>query len=1514
MSNKIDNRVVAMQFDNKQFESGIKTSLDSIGNLKKGLNFEGSAKGLSNIGDVSKNFSFSGISDGIDKLQSKFSALSVIGITAIANLANSAVDAGKRIASALTVQPITQGFSEYELKMGSIQTIMASTGEDLGTVNKYLQDLNTYSDKTIYSFADMTSNIGKFTNAGVSLKDSVAAIQGVANVAAVSGANAEEASRAMYNFGQALSSGSVKLMDWKSIELANMGTKEFKQQLIDTGVAMGTLVAVEGGYISTTTNTEGKVSDLITSTKGFNESLQAQWLTTDVLTSTLGDYSSELTDIGKKATAAASDVKTFSMLYDTLKESAGSGWATTWELLVGDFEEAKVLLRDINDLVGGFITSSANARNELLQGWKDLGGRTELIKALGNVFKFVGALVKPIAEAFRSIFPPTTAQQLYDLTHGFLLFSEKLKVSGSTAETIKGIFSSLFSAIKIGVDVISAVVGGITGLIGALLTGGDFGTVISEMFTKLATAFTGGFSNIISNITPFVSGILDLFKGIGSGVSVSTSGIIDTLKSFANAFKSFWLGLTGSEGEGIVSKFTESMNYYGFMIRENVLPALESLGSGFSYVVGKIKDAGIAMFNWIKDSSGLDLSVSFGPLTSGLQGLGDTIKSIGEGVGKIAGPFVGLITSIIEAASKLFDAFGETFDENGAYTLFDLLAGGLMVSIMYNINKLLNIFKSITSAVPGLLEGVTNILDGVRGCLKAYQQDIQSKALMRVAEAVALLAAAILVLSLIDPAKLAIATAAITVLFAELTTALSLTSKFTKTAAPAQLAALGASMVLFAGACLILAGALYVIAQLNVADMVQGLVGLTAVIGLLVGASKALGGKGGADTDMLKTAFSLILFASAVKIMAGAIEQLSKVLEKIGSLDIATITKGFASIAAILGALYLFMQKADFEKLTWERAAGIVLLSAALWLIAESIGKLGDMNTGRLTQGLVVIGILMEAIVLMNKFLGAGAGLEKIGPSLLALGAALLLISISLKIIGDMSMAALFKSVTTFGLILLILVVSLNLMTSTVAGSGAMIAAAAAVLIMAVALNILGAMSWEAIIKGLVAFAAVMGIFIGVSLLLAPIIPIIAGAGGALLLFGLAVLAAGAGVFFLASGIAALVAVGIPGVAVVKSMVVELARLIPTIAIEFGKGIIELMGVIIEGAPKIIEAVLVLVGGVIEGLITLLPKIANLIIELLEQVLRILVTIVPEIAQAGLDILLAVLRKLAENIPKVVELVGDIIVAFLKAFASQTVRIANEILETFINVINGVAESIRRNSTKMVAAIKNLVNSIIETFKKFDSMFKDIGGMIINGIIDGLRLGPLKDAVFNAGESVVGWFKKALHINSPSKDTVNIGENLGEGLILGMKNTSSQVRVAASAMSGIAKSGIIKSLAGVGDGYMTDVDIRPTIRPVVDMTDVEAGIAKTFSGKNTSPTIDVAVSADKAAKATEVNAVYWKTHDQPDPASVPISQGSPTNIVVNNVVRNDQDIRKISQGLKTLLDKTSSKRGVVPAT
>ena len=370
MSTTIDERVVEMRFDNQKFEQNVKTSMSTIEKLKKSLNLEGAAKGLENINSEAQKCNLTPMSNAIESVKIHFSGLEVMAITALQNITNSAIQAGERMVSAFTIDPIKSGFEEYETQINAVQTILANTsskGTTLDQVNSALDELNRYADMTIYNFTEMTRNIGTFTAAGVDLDTSVAAIKGIANLAAVSGSTSQQASTAMYQLSQALAAGTVKLMDWNSVVNAGMGGQVFQDALKETarvhGVAIDQMIKDEGS---------------------FRETLQKGWLTSDVLTETLSKFTGDLNEdqlrtmgyadeqiksileMGKTANDAATKVKTFTQLFDTLKEAAQSGWTQSWETIVGNFEEAKERLTGLSDRFSELINNSSDKRNSIL--------------------------------------------------------------------------------------------------------------------------------------------------------------------------------------------------------------------------------------------------------------------------------------------------------------------------------------------------------------------------------------------------------------------------------------------------------------------------------------------------------------------------------------------------------------------------------------------------------------------------------------------------------------------------------------------------------------------------------------------------------------------------------------------------------------------------------------------------------------------------------------------------------------------------------------------------------------------------------------------------------------------------------------------------------------------------------------------------------------------------------------------------------------------------------------------
>ena len=1254
MSKTIDERVVEMRFDNKQFESNVQTSLSTIEKLKKSLDMDGATKGLESIDSAAKKVDMSGLGSAVETVKTRFSALEIMAVTALANITNSVVNTGKQMLHSLTIEPISQGFEEYELKMGSIQTIMMSTGASLEEVNKYLQELNTYSDKTIYSFQDMTSNIGKFTNAGVGLEDAVMAIQGVSNVAAVSGANANEASRAMYNFAQALSAGYVKLIDWKSIENANMATVEFKTQLLESAVACGTLTKTADGMYKTV---KGNVID---ATHGFNDSLQDQWMTTEALVGTLRNYADETTEIGAKAFAAAQDVKTFTQLMDTLKEAVGSGWANTWEILLGDFEEAKELWTGLSQVIGGFIDAQADARNEMLQGWKDLGGRTKLIEALKNAFEGVQSVIKPIYEAFREIFPPTTAKQLYDITENLRKFTANLKLSGTASANLKSTFKGLFAILDIVKQAFSAIFTAIKPLFGGLGTLGD--GVLS---------FTGGIGDAIVAFDEFIK-TSGAFQKVGEGIATVIQTIMAALSTLKNKIK---------------EKF-ESANFELFhSLLERIHERMAQVGEA----AGEMKSGVIVAFEVIGETLA---NCQFVQLLSAVW---NAVKTIGSGIVKILG--------------ELGSSLAKNLSEANFSGIIDLLNGISFGAIAVGITKFVGTFRKAIEDIGSFKESFIGILDSVRGCFEAYQNQLQAGTLLKIASAIAILTASLIALSLVDSEKLNAALGAITVLFAELLASMAVFNKISGQATGVVKSV--TAMLGIATAVLILASALKKIADLDAKQLTTGLIGVAGLTTMMVAAAKAMSSN---SKTIIKGATQMVIFAAAIKILASVCEQLAQ-------LDWNQLAKGLVGVGVLLAEISLFLRTAKFSGKSITTATGIVILSAAIKVLASACKDFGEMKWEEIGKGLVSIAVLLAEVTAFTKLTGnakhvistgvaliaigaamkifasavkdfsgmqwdeiarglvamAGAlaavtiavnfmpkNIIGIGTGLIAVPAALLILANALGQMGSMSWEEIAKGLITLGGAMAILAIGLNAMTGTLAGSAALLVAASALLVLTPVLAILGSMSWSSIVKGLVTLAGAFAILGVAGAVLTPLVPSILALSGSLALIGVAVVGIGAGLALAAVGLTALAAAGTAGAtAIVASLTVIItgvAALIPAIVAKIGEAIVEFCKVIADSAGAIGDAVKAVVLMLVDVLVECVPAIADGALKLIAGVLEALVEYTPSIVDSIFQFLIAVLEGVAKNLPSLIQAAVDVLMAFFSGIVDALKGIDTETL------------------------------------------------------------------------------------------------------------------------------------------------------------------------------------------------------------------------------------------------------------
>ena len=699
MSKQIDERVVEMRFDNAQFEKNVSTTMSTLEKLKQSLNLTGAAKGFEDINAAAKKIDMNGLANSVDTVGLKFNALYTIADQTLRNITNRVEQVIERTLKMFTIEPVTTGFNEYELKMGSVQTIMASTGESLDTVNRYLNELNEYSDRTIYSFSDMTQNIGKFTNAGVKLEDAVLAIKGISNEAAVSGANANEASRAMYNFAQALSAGYVKLIDWKSIENANMATVEFKKYLLEAAEAAGTVEKQANGmYKVLSTNAQGSTFDqLIDATHYFNDSLNYQWMTTDALVNTLKAYADETTDIGKKAYASAQDIKTFSQMMDTLKESAQSGWAMTWELIIGDFETAKKTWTVVGQTIGAMIDSMSDSRNNLLRGalasnWDKMIDKIteagvsadDFDKSLRNVLKSHHKDPEKLIETYGSLeqaFRKSKwgADYLKEALSG--ITSEVIDLSGVTeglkmgskGEDVKKIQQALkdagYQCGEFGdqLDGVDGIIGKVTEnsikafqkAKGLQVTG-----IIDKETLKALEEANKKTIKLQENIDDLVSGIGEL-----GGREVAIEGlknIFESLKAVFEAIKKAWnnvfKGLKSTDLYNVIVRFRDFTKELknNKDTAEKITNTFEGLFTILKFVkdiVVKVVTVGVKLaWNVFKPLAKTTLSAT--------SALGKFITSAGNSISKVFEPFGKVIDSVVKLVTTLAETIGTFVSES----------------------------------------------------------------------------------------------------------------------------------------------------------------------------------------------------------------------------------------------------------------------------------------------------------------------------------------------------------------------------------------------------------------------------------------------------------------------------------------------------------------------------------------------------------------------------------------------------------------------------------------------------------------------------------------------------------------------------------------------------------------------------------------------------------------------------------------------------------------------------------
>ena len=1420
-----------MQFDNQNFESGVSKTMNSLQQLNEKLKMKDSSKGLDGVNESLNKlsgFGVSGLTAGVEGVTAKFSALGVIGMTALANITNSAINTGKQLLKSLTIDPIKTGFSEYETKMGAIQTILTNTshqGTTLDDVNAALAELNTYADKTIYNFAEMTRNIGTFTAAGVDLDTSTAAIKGIANLAAASGSSSQQASTAMYQLSQALAAGKVSLQDWNSVVNAGMGGKLFQDALIRTSEVMGT-----------------GADSMIKKYGNFRESLtKGNWLTAEVLTETLKQISGAYTEadliaqgftqtqakdivtLAKNASDAATEVKTVTQLLDTMKESVQSGWATSWEYIIGDKEEATKLLTGISNAFENLMGPSTEARNNMLKFWNEAGGRDDVIKGFSNIFQSLGKGFKSVGEAWNEVFPSMSGEKLVELSAKFKDFTENFKMSDETASKLKNTFKGVFSVFDTVKDAVVGVVKGFTPLLGAIKPIGS------------------GFLTITSSIGSFVSKIGEaankskIFEKIGNGIKTAFEAVGTALSTAGDK----------------VSEFISKMNV------GNVFDTIGKVFSKVGEVISKVASG-------IGQAIG---SINFETITN----IGKTLAGVG----------------IFKILKDLFDKFKGIGDD----------------------------LSGVFDSFKGIGEGISGVLDSVKESLTAYQNSLNAGTLTKLAIAIGILAASLLVLSTIDPARLATALAGMAVVFGELTLAMMAINKVGNIKG---LMKTSTSMILMASAMLIMAAALKTLSSISIGEMVTGLVGLAIALGTMVLAVKLFSTK---SKGLMKTSASLIIFGAALHVMASA-------LKALGGIDAETLGSGLIAMMGVLTELALFLAAAKFGSLSLSSATAILILSGALLVLSKAMEQFGEMKSENIIRGLAGIAGILAEMAIFSKLAGGGFNMVALGVGLAAMGAAVLVLaqavksmgSISweeigrgltslagaltvlgiasklisgpqmlllsvglgamsialmglataLQMMGDQSWEEIGKSMVALAGSLTILTVAMYAMSGCLLGAAAMLVMAGALAILTPQLIALGQLSLAQIGTGLLALAGAFTVIGVAGAVLGVISPLLIAFAAAVALVGVGIAAAGAGMLAFGTGFAAVAAAIAASGALIIEFLKQTVELLPQLGLKAGEAMVNFAGAVAKGAPQIIGAFTTILQSIITAIATNIPQIAKLGMDLIVAFAEQLASGIPQLVTYGMEMVIGILEGIGANMYQLVDAGIECVVEFINGVADNLGEVIDAGINLALSFIEGVADGLLANQGRLESAVSKVIQAIITTglsvISGGISGFVKGGTDLINGLIQGISsmygsctkaasgaieaakkgIGNVGKALWGAGQSLVEGFvggitsmaglvakaasyvvskatsaaKNALQINSPSKVFMRIGNSVDEGFVKGIDQDSDTVVASATSLVDKVVDNFARPLSAISD--LIDVDTNPVITPVLDLSNVQA--------------------------------------------------------------------------------------------
>lgn len=1537
MSKSIEERIVQMSFKNDNFQKNVSDTMSSLDKLKASLDMSGAKTKFGELATAANGVKLDGLAAQVDTISSKFSGLQVVALGALATIGSKAADLavqwGKNAIGSMT-QAARSGFSEYELKMGSIQTMLANTskyGTTLDDVNKSLDTLNQYADKTIYNFGDMTKNIGLFTNAGLRLEDATAMIKGFSNSAAASGTNAQAAAGAAYQLSQALSAGTIRLMDWRSLTNAGMGNKNMQEGLIQIAGAMGQL--------------NENTTDAASIQADFNGSLESNWLSAGVMSQYLKIMAEDNYDNAKAmalatglseeqadalakqavtANEAATKVRTLTQLMGTLSEAAGSSWSESFQILFGDFEEATNLFTMLSDEIGGYMKASGDARNAQLQLWKDMGGYKAIVDAISNAFKALHSILDPITKAFREVFPPSWGATLAhisfairDFTAGLILSEKASENLGKVAKIvftgIKGIvdlvggaFQIFFAIVGAGFRLLGVLVGLVTPLIGFLIglipPAKDAGEATESFADKITKLINGGIGPLIDWLQALGKGFSDFLTGLDAADKLDK--INSAAKDLGKTIGMVWNVLakgdfTGNPFFAEDSKFVDVL----FKIREGAIAVGEAIGKFFN-----------------------------------------NIKTSGKTAGEIIGNVWNYLTGIARDAGPAFAGMGQAImkalDGIQIEHVLAALNTGVLVAVGVGFKKMFDSIRGVFDGAAGIFDGLKGALDGIGGTLEGMQKKLKADALIRIAGAIGILAVSLAILAGIDPDRLASSAVGMGVALGALLVATKIMSQVSALSAKdsAKMILLGVVLIQLAIAVSILATAMRIMGDLSWEELLKGMIGLAGAMGGLVVAAKMMSKF---EKEIIASAGAMLLMAAAILAIAGAVAIF-------GNMPLDVLIQGGIAVAVALGILtgaaILLSKFAPDMALS---AVGLMAMAAALNMLILPITALGLLPLPILAQGMIAVGLMLAGLVLAAQSMASIAPQMAVAAvGLMAMAVAINLLVAPITILGALSLDTLIQGLIGLAAVLAMLVIAANAMTGAIVGAGAMIVMAGAILILSAAIGMIGSMPIEQVIQGILgiaagmliigAAAAVLGLatplllagaagllIVGAAMLMmagavvvfaigltmlgpalliasggllafaqvapkiAEAVPAFLGIGAGLLVFGAGAAVAGAGVLILGAGLAVLGAglalvgmFGPIGTIALTAFVVALGKMadqMPNL-LAFS-GVLATLG----AATLVLGAGLTLtgVGGMLAlvALMGLVPLgalitasfllIQNALSRLLDQSDKIseisanFTTLAANLSKAGstgasaaagfmaLSVGVSIMGASATATAAAVMVLGTMVstsMAMVSASTSSTTALFNASMTAMTMSLNVFKMGLAASAATIDAAARQIGRSVGPAI--ISEVNGSIGGMsaagysvgraITDGMANGIYSGrsSVNAAAREVAQSALAASKRALDINSPSKEFFKVGAFTSEGQALGMLSEIGMVTNASEDLGKSAIKALQDSLAGYGGETMLGIDADPVITPVFDLSQLQAG-ASAINGMLGNPRLDV---------------------------------------------------------------------------